>query len=71
MRPSRSCHEAAASAGSDTPRRNVVPMAGGQDLLTEMKEHLVEPERVVNLKSIPGLDAIEVVGRSACASARS
>jgi len=24
-------------------------MAGGQDLLTEMKDHLVEPESVVNL----------------------
>jgi xanthine dehydrogenase YagS FAD-binding subunit len=42
--------------------RVVAPMAGGQDLLTEMKEHLVEPERVVNLKAIPGLDRIEVAG---------
>ena len=30
-------------------------VAGGQDLLTELKHHLVEPERLVNLKSIPGL----------------
>jgi xanthine dehydrogenase YagS FAD-binding subunit len=33
-------------------------MAGGQDLLGELKEHLVEPERVVNLKRIPGLERI-------------
>lgn len=39
-----------------------VPMAGGQDLLTEMKEHLAEPDRVVNLKSIPGLDGLNVAG---------
>ena len=34
-------------------------LAGGQDLLTEMKEHLVEPDVLVNLKSIPGLDALD------------
>lgn len=34
-------------------------LAGGQDLLTEMKEHLAGPDRVVNLKSIPGLDGID------------
>ena len=33
-------------------------LAGGQDLLTEMKEHLAEPEELVNLKSVPGLDRI-------------
>ena len=33
-------------AGVDT-----VILAGGQDLVPEMKEHLVEPDRVVNLKS--------------------
>jgi len=45
----------------DRAREGTVKLfAGGQDLLSEMKEHLVEPERVVNLKSIPGLDRIEV-----------
>lgn len=34
-------------------------LAGGQDLLTEMKEHLVEPERVLALSGL-GLDKIEV-----------
>ena len=37
-------------------------LAGGQDLLTEMKEHLVEPDVVVNLKSVPGLAGIEDEG---------
>src|SRR5687767_2027423 len=35
-------------------------LAGGQDLLGELKEHLIEPEQVVNLKSLPGLDRIEI-----------
>ncbi len=38
----------------DAPR----PIAGGQDLLTTMKEYLTRPARVVNLKSIRGLDQI-------------
>jgi len=33
-------------------------MAGGQDLLAEMKEYLVQPDLVVNLKSIPDLDRV-------------
>jgi len=39
--------------------RSVALLAGGQDLLPEMKEHLVEPARVVNLKGVPGLDRLE------------
>jgi xanthine dehydrogenase YagS FAD-binding subunit len=35
-------------------------MGGGQDLLTTMKEYLVRPSRVVNLKTIKGLDQIKV-----------
>jgi xanthine dehydrogenase YagS FAD-binding subunit len=34
--------------------------AGGIDLLDHLKEHLVEPPRVVDLKAIPGLDRITV-----------
>jgi xanthine dehydrogenase YagS FAD-binding subunit len=34
--------------------------AGGIDLLDHLKEHLVEPPRVVDLKGIPGLDRIAV-----------
>jgi xanthine dehydrogenase YagS FAD-binding subunit len=32
--------------------------AGGIDLLDHLKEHLLEPPRVVDLKTIPGLDTI-------------
>jgi xanthine dehydrogenase YagS FAD-binding subunit len=35
------------------------PLAGGQDLLTTMKDYLTRPVRVVNLKGIRGLDKIE------------
>ena len=37
-------------------------LAGGQDLLTEMKEYLAEPDALVNLKHIPGLDTISAGG---------
>jgi xanthine dehydrogenase YagS FAD-binding subunit len=36
-----------------------LPMSGGQDLITTMKDYLTRPPRVVNLKSIPGMDKIE------------
>src|SRR6266513_476765 len=39
----------------DSPR----PIAGGQDLLTTMKDYITRPARLVNLKSIRGLDRIE------------
>jgi xanthine dehydrogenase YagS FAD-binding subunit len=39
------------------------PIAGGQDLLTTMKEYITRPTRVVNLKSIRGLDKIESDGK--------
>ena len=35
----------------DAPR----PIAGGQDLLTTMKDYITRPDRVVNLKNIRGL----------------
>jgi xanthine dehydrogenase YagS FAD-binding subunit len=41
-------------------RGRVQVLAGGQDLLTEMKEHLAEPEVLVNLKGIAGLDGITI-----------
>jgi xanthine dehydrogenase YagS FAD-binding subunit len=34
-------------------------LAGGNDLLNRMKEYLVEPKTLVNIKSIPGLNRIE------------
>lgn len=39
------------------------PVAGGQDLLTTMKEYITRPTRVVNLKGIRGLDRIEGDGQ--------
>jgi xanthine dehydrogenase YagS FAD-binding subunit len=39
------------------------PIAGGQDLLTTMKEYITQPARVVNLKGIRGLDRIEPDGK--------
>lgn len=43
----------------DVHNERVRIMAGGQDLLTEMKEHIVEPEFVVNIKNIPGMSSIQ------------
>lgn len=39
------------------------PIAGGQDLLTTMKDYITRPTRVVNLKGIRGLDRIEQDGK--------
>jgi xanthine dehydrogenase YagS FAD-binding subunit len=39
------------------------PIAGGQDLLTTMKDYATRPVRVVNLKGIAGLDRIEPDGK--------
>lgn len=40
-----------------------LPIAGGQDLLTTMKDYLVRPSRLVNLKNIPGLNQIKNDGK--------
>ena len=48
----------AASQGGD-PDEAPRPIAGGQDLLTTMKDYITRPTRVVNLKNIRGLDRIE------------
>jgi xanthine dehydrogenase YagS FAD-binding subunit len=39
------------------------PIAGGQDLLTTMKDYLTRPTRLVNLKGIRGLDKIVEDGK--------
>ena len=36
-----------------------LPIAGGSDLLGEMKDRIETPDLLVNLKSIPGLDQVE------------
>lgn len=43
-----------------TEKRGSTYKAGGIDLLDHLKEHLLEPPRVVDLKAIPGLDRISV-----------
>jgi xanthine dehydrogenase YagS FAD-binding subunit len=35
-----------------------MPLAGGTDLLAMMKEELIQPERVINLKSLPDMDGM-------------
>jgi xanthine dehydrogenase YagS FAD-binding subunit len=50
-------------AASTDPDDSARPIAGGQDLLTTMKEYITRPTRVVNLKSIRGLDKIESDGK--------
>ena len=52
----------AASSASDVdeaPR----PIAGGQDLLTTMKDYTSRPTRLVNLKNIPGMNRITLNAR--------
>jgi xanthine dehydrogenase YagS FAD-binding subunit len=39
--------------------KGVVLKAGGVDLLDMMKDHLLEPTRLVNIRNIPGLDKIQ------------
>jgi xanthine dehydrogenase YagS FAD-binding subunit len=34
-------------------------LAGGMDLLSEMKEYIAQPKTLVNIKALPGLDKIE------------
>ena len=51
-----------APAGGDADE-TARPIAGGQDLLTTMKEYITRPTRVVNLKNIGGLDRIRPDGK--------
>ncbi|MEK6281907.1 MAG: xanthine dehydrogenase family protein subunit M [Acidobacteriota bacterium] len=52
-----------APAGGDVDEA-ARPMAGGQDLLTTMKDYSTRPSRVVNLKNIRGLDTIQANAKS-------
>ena len=53
-RPTSAREAAQMLADSDRPRA-VALLAGGRDLVTEMAEHLVEPDLVVDLKTVPGM----------------
>jgi len=54
-----SVEQAAAQLARTADDRRVVAKAGGQDLLDWLKESLVRPARVVNLRTIQGLDGVE------------
>jgi xanthine dehydrogenase YagS FAD-binding subunit len=51
------------AANAPDPDESPRPLAGGQDLLTTMKDYIQRPSRVVNLKTIPGLGKIESDGK--------
>lgn len=39
-------------------------MAGGTDLMVQMKEHICQPDWVINIKKIPGMDDFRYDGRN-------
>jgi xanthine dehydrogenase YagS FAD-binding subunit len=53
----RDLKQASDQLGNDYSRAKL--LAGGIDLLSEMKERIIEPDRVVNLKSVTGLNHLE------------
>ena len=55
-----SVSQASALLAESSPAGQVVAKAGGMDILDLMKEGIIAPSRVVNLKSIEGLDGIRV-----------
>ena len=55
--------QAAALMAAANADRSVVVKAGGIDLVDLMKEGIVRPSRIVNLKSVPGLADITVEDR--------
>jgi xanthine dehydrogenase YagS FAD-binding subunit len=53
----------APSAKPADPDETARPFAGGQDLLSTMKSYIMRPPRVVNLKTISGLNGIKDDGK--------
>jgi xanthine dehydrogenase YagS FAD-binding subunit len=51
------------TGGKVDPDEAPRPIGGGQDLLTSVKAYIVRPPRIVNLKTIQGLDHITVDGK--------
>ncbi|MFN3653112.1 MAG: FAD binding domain-containing protein [Armatimonadota bacterium] len=52
----RDLASASQALGRDPDRAKI--LAGGVDLVSELKDRLIEPETVVNIKQIPGLDVL-------------
>jgi xanthine dehydrogenase YagS FAD-binding subunit len=65
VRPTTLAQAFAELASEGAARGAVRALAGGQDLLTEMKDSLAEPDKLVDLKRLAGLDRIEVTGDGA------
>ncbi len=57
----RDLRGASQALGKDPNAARII--AGGVDLVSELKERIIEPDRVVNLKSVPGLDRLQAGGR--------
>ncbi|HEY0009441.1 MAG TPA: FAD binding domain-containing protein [Tepidisphaeraceae bacterium] len=55
-----SVSQAATLIAESKPNRTVLAKAGGMDLLDLMKEGVITPARLVNLKTIPGLNKIDI-----------
>lgn len=52
---------ASQALGQDPDRAKI--LAGGVDLLSEMKERIIEPERIINIKEISGLKTFKADGK--------
>lgn len=59
----QSVEQAVSLLAESTERKPVVAKAGGMDLLDLMKGGVVSPHRVVNLKTIPGLEGVRFDAR--------
>jgi xanthine dehydrogenase YagS FAD-binding subunit len=59
----QSVEEATALLAATTREAPVIAKAGGMDLLDLMKEGIVQPTRLVNLKSISNLDGVRIDDR--------
>ena len=57
----RDLRSASQALGRDPDKAKI--LAGGVDLLSEMKDRIIELDRVVNIKSIPGLNVLKADAR--------
>jgi xanthine dehydrogenase YagS FAD-binding subunit len=57
----RDLRSASQALGRDRDRAKL--LAGGVDLLSELKERIIEPDLVVNIKTIPGLNVMKADAR--------
>ena len=58
-----SVEQATGLLSADNARGPVLAKAGGIDLLDLMKEGILKPSRLVNLRAIPGLDQVRLDGK--------